>query len=478
MKPKNILFVVSECSGFVATGGLAEVAGSLPIAIMRSNKDYKVSVVMPLYKIVEKKYKDELKFLGKTNINLSWREVYAGFYTLTQAGVDYYFVDNKHYFERDEIYGYDDDGERFAFFSKSIFDLLPLLKFRPNIIHTNDWHTAAVNIYLDILYKKQGVNLDIKSVFTIHNIQFQGIYDSHFLGDVLGIDYQHHGILEYHGLINLVKGAIICSDLFTTVSPRYAEEIKTSEYSWGLEHVIRINANKLRGVINGINLDFYNPKTDEGLTRNFDVNSLSLKAHNKETLQRGLNLEIRNDVPLIAVITRLTGQKGVDLIIDVFDELMKEDVQVVILGKGDNFYERKLEAFALKYPKRVSSLITFDVELSKKIYGSSDYFLMPSKTEPCGLAQMIASRYGTVPIVRATGGLFDTIKDYQGGKGNGFAFEEYNSRVMLKKIKEAITLYKNKEEYLALSKKAMEVDFSWDNSARSYISLYEDLLKK
>ena len=353
---------------------------------------------------------------------------------------------------------------------------MDIIDYYPNIIHTNDWHTALVNIYLDVLYKKEGKYMDIKSAFTIHNIEYQGVYDLPFLEDVIGIDKKYQDILEYRGLINLIKGAIVCSDIVTTVSPRYSKEIATSQYACGLEHIIRLNNQKISGIINGIDVDFYNPETDPSQVKNYSVDTIEDKLTNKLALQKMLNLEIDENVCIISLITRLAGHKGIDLVIDRFDEIMKENVQVVLLGCGERFYEEKFLEFSRRYPGRVSALIVFDMNLSKKIYGATDLFLMPSKMEPCGLSQMIASRYGTVPIVRATGGLYDTIKDYS-NNGNGFVFKEYNSFDMIEKIKEAVSVYNNKEEYLALHKRVMQMDFSWNASAKMYIEMYRNLMK-
>ncbi|HNZ50233.1 MAG TPA: glycogen/starch synthase [Bacilli bacterium] len=478
MKQKNILFVVAECANFVATGGLAEVAGSLPKAIMKTNRAYKVRVMMPLYKTIADKYQGKLKFLGETTVVLAWRRLYCGVFTLKLNGVDYYFIDNKYYFDRDLIYGHYDDGERFAFFSKSIFETFNIIGFVPNIIHTHDWHTALVNIYLDLLYKKHGLLTDIKSLFTIHNIEFQGIFDLPFLEDIIGVDKQYQEVLEYNGLVNLVKGAIVCSDLVSTVSPRYAREITTAMYASGLEHITRTNGQKIVGVINGIDVDFYNPNLDSALPVNYSAETFSNKLQNKQALQRGLNLLIDANTCVISMISRLTSQKGVDLVIDKLDEIMKENVQFVLLGKGNRYFEDKFLEIAKRYSKRVSVLITYDTNLAKKIYGGADLFLMPSKTEPCGLSQMIASRYGTVPIVRATGGLFDTIKDYNDGAGNGFVFKDFDSQQMLDKIKEALTLYHDRERFNALATKIMGIDFSWNVSAASYLQMYKKMLGK
>jgi len=477
MKQKNILFVVAECANFVSTGGLAEVAGSLPKAINKANRGYKVRVMLPLYKAILNKYQNQLKFLGETTVVLAWRKLYCGVYTLKQDGIDYYFVDNKYYFDRENIYGHFDDGERFAFFSKCVFETFPIIGFVPDIIHCHDWHTALVSIYLDILFKKQGLFTNIKSVFTIHNIEFQGIYELSFLEDIIGIDKQYQEILEYNGLINLLKGAIVCSDLVSTVSPRYAREITTSIYAAGLEHITRINGNKIVGILNGIDVDFYNSAIDDVLPVNYTAENITDKIQNKEALQRGLNLNVDPKACVLCMVSRLTAQKGIDLVIAQFDEIMKDNVQFVLLGKGNRYFEEKFLEFAKRYPRRVSVLITYDTNLAKKIYGGSNYFLMPSKSEPCGLAQMIASRYGTIPIVRATGGLYDTVKDYNDGLGNGFAFKDFDSNQMLEKIKEAVFLYNDKERYTQLAKKIMGIDFSWNVSAKSYLQIYKQLLQ-
>lgn len=475
MKKHIVYYLTSEAHPYAQTGGLAEVAGSLPKAIMQANPEYQVCVVMPLYRRVEKKFASELKFLGSTEISLAWRKVYCGFFVATHEEVNYYFIDNKYYFDRDELYGHYDDAERFAFFSKAVFSLFAYTK-EPTIIHTNDWHSALVNIYLDILYKKEGKLLKVKSIFTIHNIQFQGIFTPAIIGDVFGIDQQYLSILEYNGLINLMKGAIVTSDLVTTVSPRYAKEIKTMQYAWGLENITRLVPEKLDGILNGINTVFYDPEKD--ILYPFNVSSLHEKQKNKTALQKSLGLNVDENSCLLAIISRLTTQKGLNLIVDVFHEIMKLPVQVVILGKGDDYYENKFRELSNTYPQRVASMIAFDIALSKQIYAASDIFLMPSKTEPCGLSQMIAARYGSIPLVRATGGLFDSIKDYQDQDGNGFVFRDFDAQQMLEKIRAALDLYKDKAKFKALAKKNMEIDFSWQASAEEYLKKYQLLVKK
>lgn len=478
MKQKKILFVTSECAGFAQTGGLAEVAGSLPKAIASQSKSFKVKVVMPLYKTIIEKYKNELKFVGDGKISLAWRDSYVGVFTLKKDGMEYYFVDNKYYFNRDNLYGHYDDGERFAFFSKSIFKVMEIIDFFPDIIHTNDWQTALVNVYLDILYKKENIYTDIKSVFTIHNIEYQGIYDLGFLEDVIGIDPKYTDLLEYNGLINLMKSAIVCSDVVTTVSPRYSREIATATYAHGLEHIIRINKSKIIGILNGINVESYDPSTDKEIYENYDLNTISKKVINKTELQKDLGLEVNENKCLMVVITRLATHKGIDILLEALKGFLDLGVQFVCLGTGLEEYQNSFQKLSYERPNDVKALITFNTSLSRKLYAASDLFVMPSKSEPCGLSQMIASRYGSLPIVRATGGLFDTIVDYT-ENGNGFVFKDYSSKDLYEKGKEAIELYyNNRDEFNKIIDKAMKKDFSWNASSKQYIEMYNNLLKK
>mgnify|MGYP002625026264 CR=1 FL=1 len=477
----KILFVSAEVSNFASSGGLAEVAGSLPKAIQGANRNYKVKVIMPLYKKIKDTYQDKLKYIGCDNVTLAWRNLYMGLFTYKYNGIDYYFIDNEYYFNRDKIYGEYDDGERFAFFSKAIFKAFTLMDYYPNIIHSNDWHSALVNIYLDILYKKEGVYTDIKSVFTIHNIEYQGVFSLNFLTDVIGIDQKYTEILEYNGLINLMKGAIVCSDMVTTVSPRYSREITTSTYAYGLENIIRLNKNKLYGIINGIDVDSYNPLTDKFINTNYDVNSIEKKVLNKLALQKELNLDVSEDIPMIAIISRLVSHKGINLILDACQGFIDLGAEIVVLGTGVYEFEERFKDIARRNPNRVKAMIEYNNGLSRKIYSSSDLFLMPSKSEPCGLSQMIASRYGAVPIVRATGGLFDTIQEYEWIThiGNGFVFRDYNASSLYEKTKSALELYYNdRPNFNMLVKNAMMMDFSWNNSAKIYIEAYKKLLKK
>ena len=481
MKQTKILFVAAECAGFAVAGGLADVAGSLPKAIMTANKAFKVKVVMPLYKKIIEAYGKKLKFVGCGNIDLAWRNQYVGVFTLKKDGVEYYFVDNKYYFDREGLYGHYDDGEKYAFFSKSIFKVMEIIDYYPNIIHANDWHSALVNIYLDLMYKKEGKYMDIKSIFTIHNIEYQGVFGMDFLEDVIGIDKKYADVVEYNGLINLIKGAIVCSDLVTTVSPRYAREIATANYSYGLENIIRLNLSKLMGIINGIDYVSYNPLTDEAIKTNFDVDTFEKKVENKLALQEELGLEVNPNKPIVACISRLVSQKGMDLVVEAMQGLIDLGAQVVVLGTGEMSVEQAFKNSPACHNENVRIIFAFNSTLARKIYSGSDIFMMPSKFEPCGLSQMIASRYGTVPVVRATGGLYDTIADYYEFEksGNGFVFKHFDSTGLYNKTKEAIDLFKNdRESFNELAKVCMNKDFSWNASAKTYINTYKNLLKK
>lgn len=471
----KVLFVASEALPYASTGGLADVIGSLPAALV--NKGVDARVVIPYHGSIKNKFKD-ISYLCDFNVKLSWRNQYCGIHTAVHNGVTFYFIDNEYYFERPSLYGSFDDGERYAFFSKAVLDMLPRIDFFPDILHTNDWQSALVGIYLKQIYRKENYNYrPIRVIHSIHNIEYQGVYDPNILGDVFDLAPEYASIVDYNGAINLTKGAIVCCDRLTTVSPTYAREICTPEYSAGLHCIINQYAFKTTGIINGIDQNYYNPLTDPDLYARY--RTITGKVKNKLALQKELGLPERADVPVVSMITRLTSHKGLDLVTGVIREFLNDDVQLVILGTGDPGFEsffRKLEA---KYPDKVKSIIAYDKALSKKIYGASDIFLMPSKSEPCGLAQMIASRYGTVPVVRETGGLYDTIKYYndETGEGNGFTFRNYNAHDMLYTLRKAVGLCRDyKDKWKALVSKIMKIDFSWNVSAQAYIELYSEVL--
>lgn len=473
-KKKSVLFACSEALPFIASGGLAEVAGSLPKAIAKYG-GYDVRVILPLYSDISAEYKSKLKFVGYTYVPLAWRNQYCGIFELEHEGVTFYFVDNEYYFKRPGAYGHFDDGERFAFFSRSIPEVMRCLNFYPDMLHCNDWQTALAVVYMKTIYCIWEEYRNIKIVFTIHNIQYQGKYSIDLLEDLFGISRLAQNVLEFDRCLNLMKGAIECCDVLTTVSPKYAEEIKTVEFAEGLQNIINKNSYKLSGILNGIDTDLYNSEKDGIIFKNFSAKDLSGKAECKEELQKMLSLPIRENVPVIAVISRLVPSKGIDLIKTVIDDLLKEDIQFILLGKGDMVYESYFTDLNRNYAGKVCSVIAFNHDLSRKIYSGADMFLMPSRSEPCGLAQMIASRYGTIPIVRETGGLFDSIKPCGVG-GNGFTFKDYNAYDMLYVIRQAVELYNNKAEWKKLMKKAMAIDFSWGVSAGEYQKIYNNLL--
>ncbi len=468
---KKILFVASEARPFIATGGLADVIGSLPQALAK-DPAYDIRVVLPLYSDVKPEMRRKMSFLGNIYVPLSWRTQYCGIFCTKQDGVTFYFLDNEYYFKRSGCYGYYDDGERFAFFSRGVLEFLPFIDFYPNVLHCHDWQAAACAIYLKTLYASRPEYQNIRALFTIHNIEYQGKYSLDILEDLFGLPKDACGLVEYDGCINLMKGAIECSERFSTVSPTYAKEIMTAQYAHGLQDIICKNAGKLTGVLNGIDVFSYDPTTDGALFKNYSPNDLEGKAVCKAELQKMLGLPVK-DVPMIAMITRLVSHKGIELVKTVAEDILHEDVQFVLLGTGDTAYEAYFKDLGKRYEGKVSANIAFNGDLSRKIYSGADIFLMPSVSEPCGLSQMIASRYATVPLVRETGGLYDSIKPCGAG-GNGFTFASCNAYDMLYVIHEALDMYKNKEKWTALMKKAATTDFSWLRSAEEYKKLYED----
>ena len=469
---KKILFVGSEVLPFAATGGLGEVLGSLPKALA-ARGDYDVRVMMPYYSDMGEQYKNSAKYLCNYNVGLSWRNLYCGLFELKQDNVTYYFIDNEYYFHRDGLYGFYDDGERYAFFSKAVMDSLYFIDFMPDIIHANDWQTALIPIYNNCKY-----HYDIKLIFTIHNIEYQGQYDLKIMPTVFDLPPEAGAFVEYEGCVNLVKGAIETSDCVTTVSESYAKELEDAAFAHGLQDMIRKNSWKTRGILNGIDTDGYNPATDTAITHNFTSTDFSGKAQDKLELQRLAGLREDAGVPVIAIISRLVSHKGLDLITQAMENIIRNcEVQLVVLGKGDRKYEDYFIWLQNQYQGKVSAMITYNKELSRKVYAGADMFLMPSKAEPCGLSQMIACRYGTVPIVRETGGLRDSITDCGLGEGNGFTFANYNPDEMANAIYRAIDLYYNKpDDWDKLRKYISTIDFSWANSAGKYDEMYSWLL--
>lgn len=472
----KVLYVSSEALPFMASGGLGDVAGSLPVALRK--RLIGCRVVMPLYESIKQEYKDQMKFITSISVPVSWRRQYCGIFEAKSNGVIYYFLDNQYYFKRDGIYGHYDDAERFAFFARAVIEMIPAIDWKPDIIHCNDWQSALTPLYYSIYYSNSPGFENIKTVFTIHNIQYQGKYGDELLNDVLGIDDYHKNLILYDGLVNFVKAGIECANVVTTVSPSYAKEILDPWYSYGLDQILNQRSWKLCGILNGIDTDSYNPQTDSNIWQNYSADDFSGKAKNKEELQKLCSLEVRSDVPVIGIVSRLVGHKGVDLMREVLEKsLWERDVQYVVLGSGDWQYESYFRELHNKYPNKVAVTIGFVPDLARKIYAGADLFLMPSKSEPCGLSQMVALRYGTLPIVRETGGLKDSIQDSGDGKGNGFTFKTYNAYDMLGAIYRAIDAYNNPELRDVLIKRALECDMSWGKSANEYIKMYRNLLK-
>ena len=469
---KKILFVASESTPFIATGGLAEVIGSLSKALSDTKK-FDVRVVIPLFSDIKKEYRDKFSYLGNIYVHLAWRNQYCGIFSYVKDGVTFYFIVNEYYFKRPGCYGYFDVGERFAFFSKCVLEIMPFLDFYPDVMHCHDWQAALAAIYLKTNYCFREEYQYIRALFTIHNIEYQGQYSLDLLCDLFDIFGEYRYLVEYRNSINLMKGAIECCERFSTVSPRYAQEIKDAYFAHGLEDIVRRNEFKLTGILNGIDDVSYNCELDNHLFANFTPNDFSNKAVCKKELQKMLNLPQKPDTPIISMVSRLVSHKGLDLVTAVIEDLLQDDVQVVILGTGDAHFEGYFSHLAHKYPDKLSANIVFNGDLSRKIYSGSDIFLMPSKSEPCGLSQMIACRYGTVPVVRETGGLYDSIKPLE----NGYTFTNYNAHDMLYVIRQAVADYKNKGEWAKLMYRAATTDFSWGHSAKDYESLYYDMLK-
>lgn len=470
----KVLYAASEALPFMASGGLADVAGSLPQALRR--RLVGARVVMPLYGGIPQEMRENMQFLTHISVPVAWRRQYCGIFEAKYGGVTYYLLDNEYYFKRDGIYGHYDDAERFAFFARAILEILPHIGWKPDIIHCNDWQTALTPVYFQTIYSKMEGYDNIKTVFTIHNIQYQGRYGMEILEDVFGLSPSDAYLVEYNGDINLMKGAIECAHMVTTVSPTYAEEILDPWFSHGLDPILRQRTFKLQGILNGIDTKLYDPETDAMLFANYNEKDREGKAVNKAELQKLMGLEQRADVPLVGMVSRLVSHKGLDLVRGVLDELLcTSDVQIVVLGSGEKEYEDFFRYIESKHPGKTAVRLGFIPDLAHKIYAGCDLFLMPSKSEPCGLSQMVALRYGTIPIVRETGGLRDSVTDSGDGEGNGFTFRNYNAHDMLHAIRRALLGYRNAEGWDILVERAMNCDNSWSKSANEYIRMYKSI---
>ncbi len=472
----KVLYATSEAYPFAMSGGLADVAYALPKALRR--RLIGCRVVMPLYDTIPEELKAKMNFITNIVVPVAWRRQYCGIFEARMDGVIYYFIDNQYYFKRPSLYGFYDDAERYAFFSRAVLEILPYIGFMPDIIHCNDWQTALVPVYLNALYRENEEYRSIRTVMTIHNIQYQGKYGYELLGDVLGLPENSTNVVDYDNCVNFLKGGMQEADRITTVSPTYAKEILDPYYAHGLDGILRELSFKLSGIVNGIDVDVYNPSNDKDIAACYDKDNLEGKKTDKAELQKEMNLPVREDVPVIGIVSRMVNHKGFDLVKCVFEEILKADVQVVILGSGEWEFETFFHEMAGKYPEKVGLKLGFVPSLAHRIYAGSDIFLMPSKSEPCGLAQMVALRYGTIPIVRETGGLADTIKDSGDNMGNGFTFKSYNAHDMLEAVWRALAGYADKEGWKTLQQRAFECDNSWNRSAGDYIRLYKDIIGK
>ncbi|MDE6780132.1 MAG: glycogen synthase GlgA [Ruminococcus sp.] len=471
----NILFAASEAVPFAASGGLADVVGSLPKSI-NANGD-KCCVVMPLYSAVNKELRSAMTFINNITVDVSWRKQYCGIFKASLNDIDYYFIDNEYYFARDGLYGFYDDCERFVFFDRAVLEMLRYIDFKPDIIHCHDWQTALIPVYYSIYYKYQQGFDGIKTIFTVHNIEYQGRYGREVLGELMGIPQYNINLLEYDGYINMMKGAFETADYITTVSPSYAWEILDPWYAHSLDRILVTKQYKLKGILNGIDYDLYDPQNDKYIAGSFSADDISGKKACKNALISELGLA-DGEEPVIGIVTRFVNHKGIDLIRCVLEEIVHMGVKFAILGSGEKIYEDFFREMAARYPDRISVTLGFVPELSHKIYAGADMFLMPSQSEPCGLAQMIAMRYGTIPIVRETGGLRDSVHDNGGVNGNGFTFKTYNANDMLDAVKRAVHDYNDRNIWEDLVKRAMKCNYSWSVSAGVYTELYNDVISE
>lgn len=475
----RVVFAAAEAAPFVKTGGLGDVAGSLPAALAKAGA--KVVVMLPKYDTIPERYVSQMTHLADFSVNLGWRNEYCGLESIDLDGVRYLFVDNERYFKRGYPYGFFDDGERFAFFSKAITESLQHIPdFECDVLHVNDWHTALAPVFLREFYQGLPLYENVRTVFSIHNIAFQGQFSAAVLDDVCGLGDIPAAVDQLTcgpDAINYMRGALNYSDVLTTVSPTYAEEIKTPFFGEGLEGILQRRASVLVGIVNGLDVAGYDPATDARVVAPFSVGDMAGKAACKAALQEELGLEVNPDAPLVAMVSRLTRQKGLDLVTYALERILSDGVQVAILGTGDREYEDSLRYFDWKYPN-MAARIDFDSALSQRIYSGADMLIMPSLFEPCGLSQLIAMRYGTLPIVRETGGLKDTVEPYNQftGKGTGFTFANFNGEEFGDAVFRAVGVFRGEREtWDSLVKQAMSQDFGWQRSAEAYMDLYHGL---
>ncbi len=477
----RVLFAVAECAPFVKSGGLGDVAGALPKELKKLNAD--VRVILPKYSLIPDELLTKAKKVTSLTVQVGWRKQFCGIETLIHDGITYYLIDNEYYFKRDSLYGHYDDGERFSFFCQAILEAIPVIPFKPDLIHCHDWHTGMVPFLLDRKYRNDPYYRDIRTVFTIHNLQFQGLFPQGILEDLLNLDshYFDSGELEFNGSVSFMKGAILTSNAVSTGSPTYKNEIQTPFFGENLDGLLREQSFKLQGIINGIDTESYHPEKDPLIEANYSHTTLVKKAENKAALQEEFNLPLVQDTPVIAMVTRLTEQKGLSLVKRIMHELLEEEnIQLVVLGSGDPEFEEYFNHLASTYPDKTGVYIGFSEALAHRIYAGADFFLMPSLFEPCGLSQLISLQYGTIPIVRETGGLNDTVQSLNETylSGNGFTFTDYNAHDMKYTIKRALSFYQHKKAWPALMENAMSGDYSWARSASEYVNLYSKLQRR
>ncbi|MDU4861440.1 MAG: glycogen synthase GlgA [Terrisporobacter othiniensis] len=477
----KILYVTAECWPFVKTGGLGDVSYALPKALKKEGAD--IRVIMPKYSTIPTYLKDKFKPIAEFSVKVGWRNQYCGIETMELDGVTFYFVDNEFYFKRSDepsIYGHGDDPERFAFFSNAVLSSMEKLNFYPDVMNLNDWHTGMIPLLLKEDYGHLKKYKNIKTVYTIHNLQYQGIFNKDMIRNVFDIsyDYFNNGDIEFYGKVNFMKAGIVFAHKVTTVSKTYVEEIQTPFYGEGLDGLLKSKSYKLEGILNGIDYDLNNPATDKAIFEKFDVSCIHKKLQNKIKLQEILGLEVNPNIPLVGIVSRLTSQKGLDLINYMMPEIMRENLQMVVLGTGEHQYQSMFNYYNSNFSNKLSARITFDSAFAQQIYAACDIFLMPSLYEPCGIGQMLAMRYGSIPIVRETGGLKDTVTPYNQytGEGNGFSFTNYNAHEMFFTLQKAITLYQDKSIWNNLIINAMNTDNSWKKSAQDYMRIFNGLI--
>lgn len=469
----NVLFVASEAVPFIKTGGLADVMGALPKALAKKGMD--VRLVIPKYSRIAEEAKKQMKEVTTGIVNLVWRQLYYGVEEIKQDGVTVYFIDNEWYFKRDGLYGYGDDDERFAYFCRAVLTMLPKIGFKPDIIHCNDWQTAMIPVFYRVLYQYHQEYENIRILYTIHNIQYQGVYGKEVITELMGIPTYHTNLLEFDGMVNLMKGAIETADRITTVSPTYAKEILDPWYSYGMDRALVRRQDGIVGILNGIDVVGYNPETDPNIPKHYSAAKIQGKKDCRKALLEECHLTDTN-APVIGIVTRFVAHKGIQLVQQTFHEMLQMGCRFVILGSGERLYEDFFREMQAEYPEQVHVTVGFVPAMARRIYAGADIFLMPSQNEPCGLAQMVAMRYGTIPVVRETGGLKDSVFDAGGENGNGFTFKTYDAYDMLDAVKRACALFGDKRKWNALVRHAMKCDYSWNTSAEQYMELYRSVL--